>query len=449
MHRCVLVLPLLAFVALAAARAPVAGSTVDFEKQVWPILQSRCTGCHGASKRTAAGHLEKPKGGVQLDSVAGIRASRRGKVIVAGKPSGSLLFQRISLQEGDEDIMPPAEKGGPLASKEVELIRTWIEQGASYGRWQGKKPEVTPGTADGVTGTAAVLPPITSLAFAPDGKSVVAGSQAGLQVYDWPQLSLQETVLVAAANLHDVAFSPAGDHLAVGGGDPSLEGVVETFSWPGKKSLRTIKGHEDSVKTGVWRDQRTLASASLDSSIALWDIRSGAVIRELRGHSRGVTALCFLPDGKTLVSAGIDQSLRVWDLEAGEVTRSLNQHTGPVHALALRPGEGGLPVVASAAADRSIRFWQPTIGRMVRYARLASSPLDIAWLDGSRVVAACADGRLRVVDWQTVRVTLDLAAVHDWACSLAVHPSDGSVVVGGADGQVRRVVPVVATATGG
>ena len=99
-------------------------------------------------------------------------------------------------------------------------------------------------------------------------------------------------------------------------------------------------------------------------------------------------------------------------------------------------------MVASAAGDRSVRFWQPTIGRMVRYARLVAEPLDIAWLnDGSRVVVVCDDGRLRVIDSETVEVTLDIPAVAGWAYSLAVHPTDGSVVVGGVNGQVRRVVP--------
>ena len=99
-------------------------------------------------------------------------------------------------------------------------------------------------------------------------------------------------------------------------------------------------------------------------------------------------------------------------------------------------------MVASAAADHTIRFWQPTIGRMVRYVRLASAPLDIAWLhDGVRIVAACADGRVRVIDAETVEVTGDLPAVGRLAYSLAVHPTDGSVIVGGQGGELRRVVP--------
>ena len=102
-------------------------------------------------------------------------------------------------------------------------------------------------------------------------------------------------------------------------------------------------------------------------------------------------------------------------------------------------------MVASAASDRTIRFWQPTIGRMVRYVRLEAEPLNIAWLpDGLRLVACCVDGRVHVVDADEVQVTQTLPAIQGWAYAMAVHPSDGSFVVGGGDGQLRRVVVAAA-----
>ncbi len=57
----------------------------------------------------------------------------------------------------------------------------------------------------------ATEPPITAMAFAPDGKSVVAASQIGVQVFSWPDLRHQQTIEASSANLHCVAFSPSGD----------------------------------------------------------------------------------------------------------------------------------------------------------------------------------------------------------------------------------------------
>ena len=142
------------------------------------------------------------------------------------------------------------------------------------------------------------------------------------------------------------------------------------------------------------------------------------------------------------MSTGVDQNLRVWDLTSGELIRSLNNHTLPVHDLALHPDESALPMVISAGDDRTVRFWQPTIGRMVKFARLKAAPLDVAWLNtGSKVVAACADGAIRLVDPDSVEVTDEIPALNGWVYSLAVHPTDGSIVVGGTNGKVLRIMP--------
>ena len=425
----------------AALTVPADSKTeVDFETQILPILQNRCFNCHSAPKVDASGIITKPKGGVQLDSVKGVEASLHGEVIVAGEPEDSLLYQRITLPEGDTGIMPPAEEGDPLTKQEIDLIRKWIEHGADYGEWNGNQSEPKLLMTDTNPHQPTVMPPITSLAFSPDGKSVVACSQAGLHVYDFPTLNLQRMIKAEARNIHDLAFSPDGDQLAVGGGNPAIKGIIEIFSWPEGKSLSILTEHRDSVTAVAWRDA-SLASASLDRRIILWDLHTGTPIQQLEGHSKGVSSLCFLSDKEILVSTGIDQSVRVWDLTSGTLMRNMNNHTLPAHDLALRPNGTGLPMVASVSDDRTVRFWQPTIGRMVKFARLAEAPLNVAWLNnGARIVAACADGAIRIVDPDSVEVTGEIHALNGWAYSLAVHPTDGSVVIGGPNAQVRRIM---------
>ncbi|MCE2402466.1 hypothetical protein J4G08_16480 [Candidatus Poribacteria bacterium] len=443
LERC---LNLVAFIFILMSAAPAISADpkteIDFEKQILPILQNRCFSCHSAPKTDSDGNVTKPKGDVQLDSVKGIEESRNGEVIIAGEPDDSLLYQRITLPEGETGIMPPSEEANPLTEQQIDLIRKWIKGGANYGNWKGNQSQHKPSSANSNPHQPPIMPPITSLAFSHDGKSVMACSQAGLHVYDWPTLNLQKMIKVQAKNVHDLAFSPSGDRLAVGGGNPAIEGIVEIFSWPEAKSLRVLKKHRDSVTAVAWRDVSVLASASLDRRIILWDLHTGTPIQDLQGHSKGVSSLCFLNDKDMLVSTGIDQSVRVWDLTSGELIRSMNNHTLPVHDLALRPGEARLPVIVSAGDDRTVRFWQPTIGRMVKFARFKVAPLDVAWLnDGSKVVASCADGRIRIIDPDLVEVTDEIPALNGWAYSLTVHPTDGSIVIGGANGQVLRITP--------
>jgi WD40 repeat protein len=292
--------------------------------------------------------------------------------------------------------------------------------------------------------THAVESPITALTFSPDGASIVACSQSGIHVFDFSELKKLKTISAEATNLNCLGFSPDGKQLAVGGGNPSEEGIVEIFSWPDGKSTAKLVEHNDSVRSIAWLDNKSLYSASLDRTIIQWDLKRNKSVQTLKGHSRGVSRLCLLQDKKLLISSGADQSVRVWDLESGKLVRSLNQHTKPIHALAVRPAEGGLPMVASAAGDRTIRFWQPSIGRMVRYVRLETVPLNIAWIDGNRLAASCVDGSVQLVNANEVKVINTFPAIKGWAYAIAVHPKYDGIVVAGADGQIRKIAVISA-----
>ncbi len=291
---------------------------------------------------------------------------------------------------------------------------------------------VTSGAAD---------PPVTAIVFAPDGESVVLASQAGLSVHDWPDLNTVRQLSTTIVNIHDMEFSPDGGSLAVAGGTPAESGKAQIFAWPDGTSSCELQGHDDSVLAIAWKDDSSIATASLDHDIVVWDVTTRQPSERLKGHSRGVSDLCFLNGYDLLVSSGLDQNLRVWKTESGKVIRTLNNHTKEVYGLALRPATLGIPMIASVSNDRTVRLWQPTIGRMVRFAQLNAIPLAAAWLaDGSQVAVAATDGYVRLIDPDTVEVLETIPAVSGWAYSLAVHPGDGSLLVGGRSGQLKRII---------
>ena len=119
--------------AVVAQQATASESTVDFARQVQPILAKHCYACHGPDE--AAGGLQftsKEAAFSKLDS--GIHA------IVANKPGESEVFKRLTAE--DEDERMPAE-ADPLLPEEIEIIRKWIEQGAQWSEhWGFSRPQL-------------------------------------------------------------------------------------------------------------------------------------------------------------------------------------------------------------------------------------------------------------------------------------------------------------------
>lgn len=279
-------------------------------------------------------------------------------------------------------------------------------------------------------------PPLAALTFAPDAQHLLTGSQAGVSLLDWPSQQRVRELVPPFANVHDIGFSPDGQLLAVAGGDPADVGTVQIFSWPELQLQQTLLGHDDSVMAIAWLSDSTIAAAGLDQRITLWDVATGDLQQILHGHSRGITALAYVPEGQLLVSAGIDQSLRVWELQTGNLRHSLTIHTQSIQALETRPAGSGLPMVASCSDDRTVRFWQPSIGRMVRFIRLPAKPLCICWLaNGASIAAGCDDGSVYVIDPLTVQIVAQHQPSRPgWIYALAATTQGDQLVAGGSDG---------------
>ena len=250
-------------------------------------------------------------------------------------------------------------------------------------------------------GVCRAEPPITALAFTLDCQRVIAGSQRGVSIHDWPSLSLVQSKDCELDSIHDISVSPDGGHLLVAGGSPGEVGVVQLRSWPALDLVRSWREHQDVVYKTAWRsDGKEWVSASWDGycRVCLPDAEASHI--KMTSHSGPVFAATYLSDG-SVATAGGDRTIVVWNSGSGQSTRVLRQHTGSVHALALQPAsEGGLErLLASASEDRTIRFWQTNIGRMVRFHRLTSIPRSIVWThDGRWLIAGCNDGTIVQLD---------------------------------------------------
>ena len=107
------------------ARKPIPDvqQAVAYTDIIQPLLQSKCYGCHGASKQKGKLRLDQP------DLL--MKGGKDGVVIEAGNAAESELLKRIVLEKADEHHMPPKEKP-QLTEKEIALLHWWIATGASF-----------------------------------------------------------------------------------------------------------------------------------------------------------------------------------------------------------------------------------------------------------------------------------------------------------------------------
>ncbi|KAI0015049.1 quinon protein alcohol dehydrogenase-like superfamily [Xylariomycetidae sp. FL0641] len=117
----------------------------------------------------------------------------------------------------------------------------------------------------------------------------------------------------------------------------------------GRCTIKTFGGEHTNGVTCLQFDDNILATGSYDSTIKLWDIEKGEVIRTLQGHTMGIRALQF--DDRMLVSGSLDGTVKIWNWRTGACINTLN-HQGGVITVHMA-GD----YLASGSMDKSIKVF--------------------------------------------------------------------------------------------
>ena len=110
----------ISFTLLSTLGVLAAEKSIEFNRDIRPILASKCYACHGPDE-------DKREADLRLD----VRAEAVKEAIKPGKPDGSEFWKRISTTDPD-DVMPPPSSPKQLTKTERDLFRRWIAEGAEY-----------------------------------------------------------------------------------------------------------------------------------------------------------------------------------------------------------------------------------------------------------------------------------------------------------------------------
>ena len=424
------------------------GRPVDFQKDIYPILDKNCVACHNLAIKESDLVLEDVK------SI--LKGGASGPAVIPKKPEESYLFQVAAHIE--ESFMPPLPnkvEARSLNPNELGLLKQWILEGATPGSGSsGGKIQWQVIPSD--------LNAIYSVALSPWGRFAASGRSNNILIYDVvtgeevAQLndpSLQKILVEGKPFyqpgtshrdfVHSLAFSPDGNTLASGGyrvvkiwkrqniaqfsinlpnavtavavsqdGKWAAAGIagnaIALVNLAEKKVVKTLAGHTAAI-TGVQftTDGTKLVSSSADKSIRVWNVSNGAAAGQIITPAPINDVVTNL-DGSQIITAHADNIIRVWKTAdtavkpaEGEATKpalEIKGHSKAVNALALLLPAG--TQLVSGSEDATVRIWNLADGKQIRSLNHGGPVTDVAVRpDGVMLASASANGSSKL--WQS------------------------------------------------
>ena len=270
------------------------------------------------------------------------------------------------------------------------------------------------------------------------GSSNILGVGLAHCVYMWNSASGRVTKLCELQDdsVTSVSWIQRGSHLAVG----THKGLVQIWDAEKCRRLRTMTGHTARTGALAWNDH-ILTSGSRDRSILHRDVRSpDQFLRRLTGHKQEVCGLKWNTEDGQLASGGNDNKLLVWSKVDPTPLYKLGEHTAAVKAIAWSPHQRSLLASGGGTADRRIKFWNTSTGKLVQEMDTGSQVCNLAWSRNSNeLVSTHGYSQNQIVVWKYPSLTQVASLTgHTFRVLYLAMSPDGQTVVTGAGDETLR-----------
>jgi WD40 repeat protein len=399
----------------------------SYQRDVRPILQRSCQGCHQPNLKTSD---------LDLTTFAGVTAGgKRGPAIKAGMPADSLLVKYMT-----GEMKPQMPMGQPpLPPEQIELVRNWIATGA-----KDDSPAEALDTLKPITYKQA--PVITALAFSPDGSTIGVSAYREVLLLPVTGTAPPKRLAGMSERIHSIAFSADGALLVAAGGTPARFGEVQFWDARNAKMLRAVSVTGDTVfGASLAPDAKTVAVGCADNTVRLFDTASGKELQKIGNHENWVLGTVFSTDGKRVVSVARDRAAKLTDTASGAFLENVNLLRGELTAVARHPqkdlvvigGEDRIAYIYLMDRPKNMKIADDT--SMLRQLERQAGPIfSLAWSpDGKHIAIAGAAPEVPVYEAESGKRVATCTGHTAGIYALAWSPDGKTLATGGFDGQVR------------
>jgi len=390
--------------AAAADDKKAAPAKISYDKQVRPIFQAHCQGCHQPAK--AGGDY------VMTSFERLVKGGESGAAAVApGKPGESQLVEMITPHDGKSE-MPRNQP--PLTAAELEIVSKWIAQGAADDTPQGAKSKY-----DAEHPPEYTRPPVVpSLAFSPDGSLLAVAGFHEVLLWKADGSQIVGRLVGLSDRVESIEFSPDGKKLAVSGGNPSRLGEIQVWDVEKKTLALSVPTTFDTVYGVSWSPDGTkIAYGCADNSVRAIDAKTGAQVLFMGSHSDWALDTVFSPGGTHVISVGRDMSAKLTEVATQRFVDNMTSITpgalkGGLAAVARHPSRDEVVVGGSDGQPKVYRIHRQTVrvigddsNLMRELPALPGRVYDVAVsADGKRIAAASslesASGEVAVYSYE-------------------------------------------------
>jgi WD40 repeat protein/mono/diheme cytochrome c family protein len=389
----------LSLASLAVAADATPAGPVSYYKQVRPVLQGACHGCHQPAKN---------KGGyIMTDFAALVKGGDDdGAAIVTGKPAESSLIKNITPGADGKAEMP--KKGDPLKPEEIALITRWITEGAHDDTPANAVQRYTPEHPPVYS-----LPPgINSLAWSPDGQTLAIAGFHEIILHKSDGSAPAGRLIGLSERVTTVRYSPDGKYLAATGGLPARMGEVQIWEAATQKLKLSVPVTFDTIYGASWSPDSKLVAfgCATDKSLRALNAETGTQVLFMASHDDWVLDTVFSTKGDHVISVGRDMTAKLTELATQRFMDNLTSITpgalkGGLAAIDRHPqrdeilvgGADGVPqiyrmvrLVQRRIGDNSnlIKKFPPMQGRIwcVHYSADGKKAVATSSLDGKGTV---------------------------------------------------------------